>query len=142
MSVCDLACPHPCRGVRFVWPPECSLAVRQALTFMVDGVLGKQIPVGEMSVELAMPGNLTKDLGHGRSDAPDFAEVLLGSLHNAEGTGANALPPIHPRLARVEDSLPDSLSASLALALSRPALVAHPIRQLLAAHPLTQSLPP
>jgi len=107
---------------------------------MVDGSLGKQIPVGEISVELAMPGNLTKDLGHEGTGAPDFAAVLQGSLKNGEGMGANSLPPIHQPLTHDKDSLSDSLSASLAVALSGVGVTAEPLRQLQASDPQTEGI--
>ena len=87
-----------------------------------------------------MPANLTKNLGHAGTDAPDFAEVLLGSLQSVEATGANALPPIHQPLTDVKDSLSDSLSASLAVALSGVGVVAEPTRQLPASDPHTESI--
>ena len=107
---------------------------------MVDGSLGKQIPVGETSVELAMPGNLTKDLGRAGTDARDFAAVLQGSMQSAKDKETSALPLMHVPVMHVEDSLSDSISASLAVALSGVGVTAEPIRQLPASDPQTASI--
>jgi flagellar hook-length control protein FliK len=82
-----------------------------------------------------MPANQTKNLGHAGTDAPGFAEVLLGSLQNADGMGANSLPSINPQLTQVDGSLSASLRASLAVALSGVGVAAGPMRQLPATDP-------